>query len=121
MKETGFREEDLEEIAMLVRRAQMVMKAAVDDLAGLAEEGLRIAARLKEPVQVVPKVEPERRYISTKELAKRLSISSVTVHRLRKEGLPDVRIGYRVLFDYERVALWVEERNKERKRSGNRE
>jgi hypothetical protein len=48
----------------------------------------------------------------TKEAGSRLGISSVSIHRLRKKGLPEYRIGCRVVFDYERVLLWRDKRRK---------
>ena len=116
MKETSVTEQDREEITVLVIRAQRVIIAAVDEIAGIALEGVKIAEKIKVPIPVVTKVEPECHCISTRELAKRSGISRVTVHRMRKQGMPQLRIGYRALFDYELVTQWVEERNGVRKR-----
>jgi predicted DNA-binding transcriptional regulator AlpA len=118
MKQTTFNEEELAEAAVLIRRAVVVVKSAIDELADIAEAGLRIGFHVPDSADNVKPAEPERRLISAKELARRLGVSPVTVHRLRKQGLPETRIGYRVVFDYERVAQWVDQRNKDRKGPG---
>jgi len=115
MKQARFREEEPEEAAELIQRAVVVIKRAVEELAEIAEAGLRIARRAPDFDDNVKPQTPERRLISAKELANRLGISLVTVHRLRKQGLPEIRIGCRVVFDYERVAQWVDQRSQDRK------
>ncbi|AKU43387.1 DNA-binding protein [Bacillus phage Silence] len=46
--------------------------------------------------------------LTTDELAEKLGVSFMTIHRLRKKGLPCVKIGRSVRFDVKDVSEWIE-------------
>jgi excisionase family DNA binding protein len=50
--------------------------------------------------------------LTAKELAEKLSVSHMTIHRLRKKGLPVIKLGRSVRFDLEKVSVWIDEQNK---------
>ena len=52
----------------------------------------------------------ERRLVNKSELAKRLGVSTRTVSDLLSDGMPCVRLGRRVQFDYEDVLTWAKGR-----------
>lgn len=52
-----------------------------------------------------------RLLVDTNELAKLLSVSKSTIVKLRKEGLPIIRIGDAVRFDIENVFQFIKEKN----------
>jgi excisionase family DNA binding protein len=50
--------------------------------------------------------------ITVKELAEQLGVSTITIHRWKKEkGLPFKKLGYAVRFDVDEVFEWMEETN----------
>lgn len=51
--------------------------------------------------------------LTIKEVARLLGVSPVTVHRYKREkGLPYIKIGNTLRFDWEDVRRWVEEHKK---------
>lgn len=64
-------------------------------------------------------VNQETRLLNKKEIAGRLGISERTVSELQTEGLPIVKIGKRVLFDYEDVLDWLKNRGIKKGRKNN--
>ena len=46
------------------------------------------------------------------ELAEKLNISVPMVDKLMREGMPRIKIGKSVRFDYEEVLTWLKERGK---------
>ena len=49
--------------------------------------------------------------ITKKELAKLLHLSVATIDRLMTQGMPKMKIGKAVRFDYGEVTEWLRERN----------
>lgn len=49
--------------------------------------------------------------LTAKELAEKLSVSHMTLHRLRKKGLPVIKVGRSVRYDLEKVIAWIEKQN----------
>lgn len=47
--------------------------------------------------------------LTKKQLAEKLKVSVYTIDRLRKKGLPAVKVGSNIRFDYEDVAKWLKE------------
>lgn len=50
--------------------------------------------------------------LTTAELVEWLKISRPTLHLLRKDGLPYLKIGRSVRFEKEKVEAWLKEKNK---------
>ena len=50
--------------------------------------------------------------LKKKELADKLRISVPMVDKLMREGMPRIKIGKSVRFDYEEVVAWLKEKNK---------
>ena len=51
--------------------------------------------------------------LNKKELADKLRISVPMVDKLMREGLPRIKIGKSVRFEYEEVVRWLKEKGKE--------
>lgn len=51
--------------------------------------------------------------LKKKELADKLKISVPMVDKLMREGLPRIKIGKSVRFEYEEVVRWLKEKGKE--------
>lgn len=51
--------------------------------------------------------------LKKKELADKLKISVPMVDKLMREGLPRIKIGKSVRFEYEEVVSWLKEKGKE--------
>lgn len=49
--------------------------------------------------------------ITTKQLADKLQIAEVTIHKWRKKGLPFVQLGRAIRFNESEVAAWIEQQN----------
>ena len=58
-------------------------------------------------VVILNKGSVDMNFISKKELAEKLSISIVTIDRLRKQGLPFHNVGKKVVFVEEEVSEWI--------------
>lgn len=50
--------------------------------------------------------------LNKKELAEKLKVSIVTINRLLAKGLPNIKVGTSVRFDYDEVINWLKERDK---------
>lgn len=50
--------------------------------------------------------------LTTDELCERLQVGRTTVWRWRKEGLPCIKYGNSVRFDWEEVLKWLKQKNK---------
>lgn len=50
--------------------------------------------------------------LTKKQLMEKLNISLPTVGKLMKQGMPYIKIGKAVRFDYDEVLKWIKERNK---------
>ena len=48
--------------------------------------------------------------LKKQELANKLNISVAMVDKLMREGMPKLKIGKSVRFDYEQVLKWIKER-----------
>ena len=49
--------------------------------------------------------------LKKQELADKLNISVAMVDKLMREGMPKIKIGKSVRFDYEQVLKWIKERS----------
>ena len=67
----------------------------------------------------VRNVQPERRLLNKSELADRLGICARTIGELQTEGMPTVKFGKRVLFDYEDILEWAKNRHIKKRRKTN--
>lgn len=116
--------EQKQKLSSIVRRACDAAKDSIDIFAQLADDALQV---LSEPngnqVSIATNrrraAQPERRLFNKKEIAERLGVCPRTVSTLQTEGLPVVKIGTRILFDYEKVLLWIDEEKNEERGKGN--
>lgn len=52
----------------------------------------------------------DKKYLATKELLSVLNISKSQLDKLRRKGLPDMKLGHRTLrFDLDEVNKWLQE------------
>ena len=51
--------------------------------------------------------------LNKQELAKELNISVPMVNKLMRQGMPRIKIGTAVRFEYEEVVSWLKEKGKE--------
>lgn len=56
-------------------------------------------------VDFVKKADPDK--LTNVELLQKLDISRTALHRLRKQGLPFVKISHRIAYDLEEVEQWL--------------
>ena len=49
--------------------------------------------------------------VSTQELRDRLGVSRATIYRWRLKGMPVTKVGYNIVYDYEKVLEWVKQKN----------
>lgn len=49
--------------------------------------------------------------LKKQELAEKLNISVPMVDKLMREGMPKIKIGKSVRFDYEEVLMWIKDKN----------
>lgn len=49
--------------------------------------------------------------MTTKELAKTLNVTEVTIWRWRKEGMPFLTLKHSIRFEYEKVMKWLQEQS----------
>lgn len=49
--------------------------------------------------------------LTTKQLAEKLQVAEITLHKWREKGLPFIRIGRAVRFEIEAVNEWIKEQN----------
>ena len=52
--------------------------------------------------------------INTNELAELLGVSAMTISRLRKKGMPAMKLGGSVRFDPAKIKEWMESRGEEK-------
>lgn len=52
------------------------------------------------------------KYLTTRELCDKLVLTRMTIERYRKEGMPFIKDGTLVKFDYKAVLAWLKENNK---------
>ena len=57
--------------------------------------------------------------LNKKELAGRLNISVSTVSNLKNRGLPFVKLGKRILFNYDEVLIWAKDKEIKGRRKTN--
>lgn len=105
--------EQTQKLSSIVRRACDVAKNSIDSFAQLADDALQVFADPNEnQVSIATNrrraAQPERRLFNKKQIAELLNVCPRTVSTLQTEGLPVVKIGTRILFDYEKVLLWIE-------------
>ena len=69
-------------------------------------------------VQLMPSTQ-EKRLLNKEDIADRLGVSERMISELQTEGLPTVKIGRRVLFDFEDVLDWMKNRVVKKRRKNN--
>lgn len=52
--------------------------------------------------------------INTNELSGMLGVSPMTIFRLREKGMPTIKVGNSIRFDWEKVKSWMESRGEEK-------
>lgn len=52
-----------------------------------------------------------KKYITTKELAKMLQVAEITIFRWRQRGLPHIKVGRSIRYDFDEVMKWIEKNN----------
>ncbi|QGF21758.1 excisionase [Bacillus phage vB_BcM_Sam46] len=50
--------------------------------------------------------------LTTKQLAEKLQVAEITIHKWRTKGFPFIKLGRSVRFDFVEVQKWIEEQNK---------
>ena len=49
--------------------------------------------------------------ISRKELAEKLNTSLVTIRRMESDGMPVLRSGYLIRYDFDEIVKWMKEKD----------
>lgn len=112
--------EQAQKLRLIVRRMRDVVKHSIDELTELAEAALTVFVEDKVTSRkILPPVQNENRLLNKKEIAQRLGVSVRTISHLQTEGLPTQKIGKRVLFNYEKVLLWLEGKKIKSRRKNN--
>lgn len=103
--------EQAKKLSLIFRQVRDVVKNSIDDLADIAENALSVFVESEtiSRKELLP-MTSESRLLNKTELAKRLGISVRKVSDLQTEGLPTVKLGKRVLFDYEDVLIWAKDK-----------
>ncbi|MGI8555851.1 MAG: helix-turn-helix transcriptional regulator [Pyrinomonadaceae bacterium] len=87
-----------------------ILSRFIYQVAEVAAETLTAFVDEEKPIEkVLLPVSHENRLLNKRELAARLGVSVRSLDNLISDGLKPVRIGKRVLFDYEKVLLWIED------------
>lgn len=50
--------------------------------------------------------------LSKKELATKLKVAEITINRLLVKGMPKIKVGHQVRFDYDEVLGWLKQNGK---------
>ena len=50
--------------------------------------------------------------LSKKELAKKLKVAEITINRLLAKGMPKIKVGHQVRFDFQEVDGWLKQNGK---------
>ena len=87
-----------------------VVKRSIDEIAELADSALLVIADEIPNSQDLPSRKDEKRLLNKTELSERLNISVRSIDNLIAAGFKPTKIGRRVLFDYEKVLLWIDGR-----------
>jgi excisionase family DNA binding protein len=113
--------EQAKKLSFIVRQMRDVVKRSIDELTELAEAALFVSVNDETPSRkILPQsIQNENRLLNKKEIAQRLGVSVRTISNLQTEGLPTQKIGKRVLFNYEKVLLWLEGREIKSRRKNN--
>jgi excisionase family DNA binding protein len=112
--------EKAKKLILIFRQIREVVKTAIDDLEAIAENTLMIFVDDQSDRIAMPSsVAIENRLLNKKEIAERLGVSVRTVSDLQTEGLPTVKLGKRVLFDYQDVLVWAKGKEIKSRRKNN--
>jgi excisionase family DNA binding protein len=98
-----------------------ILKQFFHQVAELASETLTAFVENEEkPIQTFsrPAIQ-ENRLLNQKQLAERLNVSARTISNLQNEGLPTVKLGKRILFDYDDVLIWAKDKEIKGRRKSN--
>lgn len=49
--------------------------------------------------------------ITTKQLAQKLQVAEITIHKWRTKGLPFIKLGRSIRFNETEVAAWIQQQN----------
>ena len=103
--------EQVRKLSLVFRQVRQVVKDTVDNLEAIAENALLIFVDDETDRKTLPlSVAIETGLLNKKQLAERLGVSVRTISELQNEGLPVVKLGKRVLFDYHEVLTWAKEK-----------
>lgn len=79
-------------------------------LAPIMEQNEKILEALSELQKAIAKKENENEMIGRKELARQLSVTLPTIHRLMQKGLKFYKVGRRTLFKPDEVKAFLDSR-----------
>lgn len=101
--------EQVKKLSLVVRQVRDVVKSSIDEISDIAESALSIFIDSDQSNTNLTSISNsnEKRLLNKKEIANKLGISVRTLCDLQNEGLPTVKLGKRVLFDYEEVLNWA--------------
>ena len=112
--------EKAKKLILVFRQMRDVVKDSIDNLEAIAENALMILVDEQTKQKSLPSsVAIESRLLSKKEVAERLGVSVRMVSDLQTDGLPIVKLGKRVLFDYHEVLTWAKEKEIKNRRKNN--
>lgn len=112
--------EQAKKLGLIFRQVRDVVKNSIDDLADIAENALSVFVESENTTRrELPPVINENRLLDKTELAERLGISVRKVSDLQTEGLPTVKLGKSVRFDYDEVLIWAKDRKIKSRRKNN--
>ena len=97
-------------LTTVLRKLQAEERERIDRYFEVIETAVTAMVDDEDCRRPTPAQSPEHQLLSRALLAKRLGISSRTISELLSEGLPCVRFGKRVQFDYEDVVAWAKAR-----------
>lgn len=104
--------EKAKKLILIFRQVRELMKHWIDELGEIGEAALMIFVENEETTRKASNssVAIENRLLNKKQLAQQLGVSARTVSNLQTEGLPVVKLGKRILFDYEEVLTWAKDK-----------
>ena len=105
-------------LSLIFRQMCGVVKRSIDEIAELADSALLVIADETPNSKALPSGKDEKRLLNKTELSERLNVSVRSIDNLIADGFKPTKIGRRVLFDYEKVLLWIDGREiKSRRKS----
>jgi excisionase family DNA binding protein len=100
-------------IRQLIRQGRETLKTCIDDLSAIAEKGLEVFAEVESgAVESIAQTGHDV-LLTKRELAARLKVSLQTVNKWQTEGMPFIKRGKPIRFDYQDVREWLKASDKE--------